>query len=308
MTAPLSRLPPTWARINRATANHLLRAEASTLADLRSHLRRATKTVAYAVGTGNASGAGGQLVLLGSIQAAAGPLADGVVGAIQAGRARARRLAGTRLDVELSAVESMTGVSIARPAPAQAADDGSARRIAGTFTTGWARAVSVDFTATDITPTKITKASTEQDFRLRRIAATENARAYSEAHAVAAHTVAARHRGQPWARGVFRRWDAILDKHVCKVCRAMDGQMVPWGTAFAHNYEPGSVHPCCRCFDTILGLRAEMPAPEPVPVTDVQQGAIIRRRAMTSTATQADTTPWGGGGGDWGGGGSSGSY
>jgi len=49
---------------------------------------------------------------------------------------------------------------------------------------------------------------------------------------------------------MLERWNAILDKAVCDVCKAMDGKTVQMGHAFEGGLRPGWVHPRCRCFST----------------------------------------------------------
>ena len=54
-----------------------------------------------------------------------------------------------------------------------------------------------------------------------------------------------------WSRGVFRRWDATLER-TCPACVAHHGELVPLGQPFAGGDEPAEMHPHCRCTDTIV--------------------------------------------------------
>jgi hypothetical protein len=54
--------------------------------------------------------------------------------------------------------------------------------------------------------------------------------------------------------GLWRRWDAILDRRTCADCREHDGETAPIGGSFEGGDEPGFVHPTCRCLDTIVAL------------------------------------------------------
>lgn len=82
----------------------------------------------------------------------------------------------------------------------------------------------------------IRRALAQEDYRLRRVAATEVPHAYSRMH----YEIDP---GEGWAR----RWDATLDLRLCKTCRKMHGIIVPIGEPFPGGMVPGDVHPNCRC-------------------------------------------------------------
>lgn len=82
-----------------------------------------------------------------------------------------------------------------------------------------------------------------EDYRLRRIAATEIPNAYSRAH----YEIDP---GEGWAR----RWDATLDLKVCPICFRMHGEVVGLGEEFTDGLVPGDVHPNCRCYPSFVPL------------------------------------------------------
>ena len=126
--------------------------------------------------------------------------------------------------------------------------------------------------------------------RTRRTAATETAQAYSDEHRSvsielsqeAKHTigvdgsvegvspyrapgvrpgdVALDERypsGLGWERAyltLMRRWDAMLDSKVCRVCADLDGDLAELDESFEGGEEPGFVHPHCRCFPTLVTI------------------------------------------------------
>jgi Phage Mu protein F like protein len=75
-----------------------------------------------------------------------------------------------------------------------------------------------------------------EDYRLRRVAATEIPNAYSRQH----YEIDP---GEGWAR----RWDATLDLKTCRVCFKMHGTVVALDEDFPDGLVPGDVHPNCRC-------------------------------------------------------------
>ena len=53
-------------------------------------------------------------------------------------------------------------------------------------------------------------------------------------------------------RGLWKIWDAVLDRSTCSVCSGMHGTAVPVGESFPPG-EPGQVHPGCRCSAIVVG-------------------------------------------------------
>lgn len=75
-----------------------------------------------------------------------------------------------------------------------------------------------------------------QDYRFRRVAATEVPNAYSRLH----------YEINP-GEGYGIKWDATLDLKSCKLCGNMHGQITHVGQSFKDGMVPGDVHPNCRC-------------------------------------------------------------
>lgn len=92
------------------------------------------------------------------------------------------------------------------------------------------------------------------DHRIKRIIATEAARARNDEHRERWIGIkkANPRSADGWGRHTFRRWDARLDRRVCSVCRAHDAEEVLIGEPFAQGHEPGDVHPHCRCFVSVI--------------------------------------------------------
>lgn len=53
---------------------------------------------------------------------------------------------------------------------------------------------------------------------------------------------------------LLRRWNATLDRRTCSACRSLDGQSAPVGMNFDGGQVPGTVHPYCRCFSTLMPI------------------------------------------------------
>lgn len=82
------------------------------------------------------------------------------------------------------------------------------------------------------------------DYKLRRLAATEAANAYSRAH------YDVRVDASAW----LIQWDATLDLKLCKLCKGMHGKTVAIGESFEDDLVPGDVHPHCRCIPVYLSI------------------------------------------------------
>lgn len=187
----------------------------------------------------------------------------------------------------------------APPPPSDAAEDaGLADAAAASYGAAWSAAVTRAVLAWADDPRgmpPIKAASDSQDYRLARIAATEVSQAYNDEHEEAGRTLR-----RP---GAVRRWEAMLDRRVCKVCREMDGKTTPLGGSFAGGREPGFVHPVCRCIAVIDGVEAAQAdntaRPASSKIVGENRGAVFVRGPGSG---------YQGGGGTFGGGGSSDSY
>lgn len=49
-----------------------------------------------------------------------------------------------------------------------------------------------------------------------------------------------------WRVGIVVRWNALVDRRTCAVCRALDGTLRPLGASFDGRLTPPA-HPRCRC-------------------------------------------------------------
>jgi SPP1 gp7 family putative phage head morphogenesis protein len=79
---------------------------------------------------------------------------------------------------------------------------------------------------------------TPLDYRLRRIAATETARAFNDER-----LAETRAHHEPRA-GVFKVWSAVLDRRTCAYCFDRDGRTFELEAKVG---ESPPVHVCCRC-------------------------------------------------------------
>jgi hypothetical protein len=84
-----------------------------------------------------------------------------------------------------------------------------------------------------------------QLWRAETVAATETFSAATAEREAAAAAGAA-----TYSLEFLRVWDAQLD--ACKVCQGLDGTIVGIHEDFPGGLRPGSAHPRCRCFETIL--------------------------------------------------------
>lgn len=95
----------------------------------------------------------------------------------------------------------------------------------------------------------IKKVSALQEYRLRRIAATEVPQAYNATALRAYEDIA--------VSQANKRWDATLDRKTCAICREHDGEEVALNEEFSNGDEPGAVHPNCRCVVTLVARAAK---------------------------------------------------
>ncbi len=108
----------------------------------------------------------------------------------------------------------------------------------------WATTVakSEELSSGDVLPV-YRKARQEANANLARVASTETSDAWQGERAALA--------AQTGGRGLWKVWDATLDKRTCPVCEHAHGTAVPVGESFPLG-EPGRVHTSCRCDEIIL--------------------------------------------------------
>lgn len=248
----------------RATLAALVRSEAVMLRTMRAGVRLrvdATAGQLARVRPGDTAGA------IRIVQAALPGLTAAVSSAVADGRREAKRVALERLDAELRKVTGPLGVVLG-----DSPEDLAEAELAGSaYAVAWgAAAVAMVWRWQDTSAPSAAAipgdAADRNDHRLRRIAATENAKAFQDAREEGTDWVAEQHGEATWFPGMFKQWDATLDRGTCGVCRDLDGQIRPFGFDFEGGQEPGYVHPMCRCVEAVVfvPLRAggEGQAPE----------------------------------------------
>jgi hypothetical protein len=193
------------------------------------------------------------LVLLAASKRMSSALAD----AILTGRKEARTLAAGRLGAELRLV----GVSSETGSPALLAASHGARMqadvaeatiaaesLAGQWRGLASRAVLVAQRKGEDVAAAVSGTRVPLKSRVERTAESEATRAYNDEHAERARDLVAQGDLDPSA--VLREWSAEID--ACEHCWPMDGERVKIDESFPGGYEPGEVHPRCRCSDIIV--------------------------------------------------------
>lgn len=92
----------------------------------------------------------------------------------------------------------------------------------------------------------VREAVQEKRWILDRIAATENAQAFNEAR-----RDEVRRATSGDVALLMRTWDATLDSRSCSQCEDLDGTSIPFDGSYPGGFDPGDVHPNCRCVETI---------------------------------------------------------
>ncbi len=298
-----------YERTARASAGAMLKVERDALVDLRREVRSTLGELVLTVGGlwPRSENADARVHALASVGTATKDVSARVARGIRSARSAARDAALARLKAETLAA----GVDVASPARSDGAEDAGLSDMTGaSYAAAWGGAMMrevVRWTNDGTTP-RLVAVSLAQDHRLARIAATEVSQAYSDEHAEAALELA---RLYPALKGrLWRRWDAMLDRHLCPVCKAMDGQVVPLGKPFfdiarKKKLEPGFVHPLCRCIEVVFDdapvVRPILPPPETRP-------ALSPKVFAKTPGVFAARPGYRGGGGRSGGGGSTDSF
>lgn len=250
-----------WARSARLAAAALIRAEAATLVGIRRVIRRTTESVS------------GRLALIPEMpkQRAASAaitivretlptLSAAVAEAIRVGRLGSKEASTDRLRVEWRAVHRALAVAGIDSPPAAVPpssfsapeDETEAEIAAQSYSSAWGAAMMASiwrWSESDRGTLAAVAAHTAEvvDFRARRIATTETAKAFADARDEGMGWVAERHGDSAWFPLLVKVWDAQLDRKVCPTCSELDGKQRPWGVPFPGSAEPGYVHANCRC-------------------------------------------------------------
>lgn len=215
--------------------------------------------------------------------------------AILAARQDARAAAAEQVDDEIAMVSGAIGEQIApAPPPDNRQEDViNAETAAATYSSAWTALALFALTKWARSGGRggsiqaaIVKVTTTIEYRLKRLVATEAARARNDEHKERWRGIVKAHpRSVSWRRVAFRRWDARLDRKVCSMCRAHDSEECPIDGAFSQGHEPGEVHPHCRCIATVVVLGADVLTPigvnntTPAPYIDGSGGSTGKRAA-----------------------------
>lgn len=276
----IEELPPAWAKLHRQSASALLRAEAKTLGLLQTALRREVSlVVADIIGLDPLLGDSflrrrAILTVRRGVQA----LAHATEDAIRQGRQNARESSYAQLVRELDQVRvelALAGVpeqdqpddppkTGESDDPKHEEDDLSAHAAATSLASAWGQRALAKVLKWSDDPSgslaaQVRKTIPESDRKVRTIATTETARAYSDEHDEGCGSVAEEHEASTWFGAVFRVWSAILDRATCAECAAHDGETALMGMGFDQGDEPGQIHPNCRCSASLVVIPAMIP-------------------------------------------------
>jgi len=247
------------ARLNRA---HLL-AEDAFLHGLLAAAKTATTTLladlALAPDTHNA---------IAAVRRASASTAMLVTASIEAGRDGAEQASLDRLGAEWNLVrKKVTGAGHPDPgalpthhlrAKTSQDDKAAAELVGQSYGSAWGSsvlaAVKKARDADESGATAARDAGEALDYRLERIAATETSRAMADARDDAEDYIAEQYGETDWFPALLMRWDAELDRVVCRLCEDMAGRVRVLGFDFKDGNEPGHVHASCRCDQHLITL------------------------------------------------------
>lgn len=271
----LTELPKPWAMLQRRSAGQLLRAEAKTIGLLQRAIRlQVSQVVANLYEVPDADTAFLKRRAIAAIRHAVPMVGAAAQEAIRQGREHGREAAYNQVLTELKQVRvelRMAGVDESehpKDPPAaedpEGQDDLAAHTAATSLASAWGSRALAKVLAWESDPNgslaaDIHRTIPELDKKTRMIATTETARAFNDEHDEGVGYVAEQHEANTWLAGLFKTWSAILDRKTCAVCAAHDGEIVVAGMSFDGGDEPGAVHPCCRCTQTMMIIPAMIP-------------------------------------------------
>lgn len=251
-----------WDRLAAESRAALLRSERSALVSLRKAVDTATQPALVKLARiRTADRRAATEASVAALRSVKQRLGDALEASLLGVRLTAKKAATARLEDEWTTLRrDVRALGLADPGPLgrtarlEPTDRAAVESTSSAYVAAWTSSTSSalwDWTSddgNDAAPSEVVEQATRGlDYRVRRIATTENAQAYADARDEATDAVARERNGATWIPGLLKRWDSTLDKRVCAVCRALDSTLRPWGMTFPKKREPGHVHPGCRC-------------------------------------------------------------
>ena len=247
----------------RRSARTLLRAEQVALRALRAAVVPVAARAALAVAKRHVDERDAMI----AVRRATPAMRDAVERSVLEARAAARR-----------AGRGGSPAPCRRDAGHQEEDAAAAHTVASSYAAAWGAAAMAGILARrEDDEGSFTRAFSPapHDYRLRRIAATETARAYNDERISEMRT------GPP-TPGTFMVWSAVLDRRTCAYCFDKDGRTVALHESFGAT---PPVHVCCRCTIEFV----HVPRPERLEDIEIDYDAfkremrdVIRERRVPS--------------------------
>lgn len=268
MSAKVAKLvvPAAWVGTHNATAAALMVEEGRTLKRLRADVQRSHERVLAMLAVlppGDRRRAAERAIA--GLRAELTQLASGLTMGIMDTRLAAKTTSLDRLAVEWDRVRAGIAAAKAGPDPGligaapevTPTDSAAAESSASSFSSAWLTASAGlvwRWAENDNANAVQVYADSVKllDGRIRRIAATETARAFADARDEGMGWVAERYEGERWYPALFKVWNAENDRKRCPVCADLHGTIRPFGIPFPDGQEPGYVHPFCRCTPTTI--------------------------------------------------------
>jgi len=279
----LDKVPERWERVHKQGLKRLVHTEAVSTVKMRTEVRRVHSQLVSMLDGTKAEG-------LRALKQAREHMARTVAEQINKTRVRARDAALDQTQAELRQLTRdvraagkrvpdlahKLGSAGETKASATAADLANADAIGNAFASRWAQSVlhhivnASDEDETDVA-WNARMVAAQMDHQIKRIAATETSKAYNDEHDSAINdalgdvtgddeddtglAVESTEEADVWdGRGVFKMWNAYLDRATCVECRSHDGEIVAPSEPFSNRDVPGHMHPNCRCEQTLVYL------------------------------------------------------